>query len=93
MTHILESEAALEDWFSVNEYKIAKKAVDAVLSNMENPVEISLYNFRVLETHQNYDVTVSPEDYKETLQVYLEVLEEYEDYLRCVYVKYALDSY
>lgn len=93
MAHILESEAALEDWFNDNEYEIAKKVVDTILPNMENPVEVSLYNFKILETRREYDVSVSPEDYEETLKVYLEILEEYEDYHRCVYVKYALDSY
>lgn len=92
MVQTLLTEYDLEKWFITNEYEIAKTVTDTILANTRTPTELTLYSFEIFETLQKYDVTVLPEDYKETLEVYLEVLEDYEDYERCAYAKNAINS-
>lgn len=85
----LNTEEEMEQWFVNSEYEFTKKVVDSIISNCKKPKELDIIKFFIKERNINYLITVDPEDYVETLEQKIDILEENEDYERC---SLALDA-
>lgn len=70
--------------FEEGEKEISDLIIDVALKNLETSTEeIPVLSILDKEEDTTYEITIDREDLFETLELNLEIMEEYEDYERC----------
>lgn len=82
----------MEIYTEENRYQISTNIIDVLLANMPLKKPLLVMRWVNLEENMEYDIECLPEDVEVTLIQNLEIMEEYEDFERCILIKEALNS-
>lgn len=87
-----ESSKEMEEMFESDNPFLSNLIVDMALKNLDTTTQdIPVISIYTKDEDLIYDVIIGREDLVETLEVNLEVMEDFEDYERCQKIKDAIN--
>ena len=94
MTKTFKTQEEFDKWMDdiSNQYKMSCIIVDKICSSYPFEKDLEIMSLEIEEENTIYDIECEVEYLKDTLESNITIMEEYEDYERCIKIKNILDK-